>query len=284
MDNYEIAKEYNTNIVKEYLEVLAMKDYSMCTLRNYKSTLSRYNDYLNSIGVPHYDIEPKYLHKYILGLDRGYSNSTVNMQLSSIRSLYTYMTNIGAIKSNPVNSMMYRKIERTMPPYVNQTYRRMFFAYLKNHSYSDLEIAARIMFATGLRHSEVKALDLFRDVEQRDDKLYVHVRRSKSKNPRIVPVFDSACADLMMTYRMYYYDVGEYKLQLSQQSWPYHTEQFQRKHNVRITPHIMRYSFATDRAREKMPINTIRLLLGHQSLNTTLLYISVSEDEIYDLI
>lgn len=284
MENQNQIEFYNSNIVSEFLEVLENRGFSASTLKNYKSVLNRYNEHLAALEVPHYDILSRHVYKYLHNLDEDYSGNTVNLHLSAIRSLYTYMCNIGALEVNPVNNMMYRRVDRTMPPYVGKDERKMFYKYLRNHTYGDIELGAKIMFSAGLRIGEVGRLDLMKDIENRNGKLYLHVRKAKGKKPRIVPVFSEQTSEDILKFRMLYYNIDDYLLHIRKHSYQYHTKRFEELTGVYVTPHIMRYSFATDRARDGLPINTIRLLLGHESLNTTLRYIAVAEEEIYNLI
>jgi site-specific recombinase XerD len=50
------------------------------------------------------------------------------------------------------------------------------------------------------------------------------------------------------------------------------------KIDKRVTPHILRHSFATHLLEQKVDICVIQLLLGHKKLQTTSLYAQVATD------
>lgn len=47
--------------------------------------------------------------------------------------------------------------------------------------------------------------------------------------------------------------------------------------NLRVTPHILRHSFATDMFEHLVPVHDIQAMLGHQNLDETSIYVHVSD-------
>lgn len=52
--------------------------------------------------------------------------------------------------------------------------------------------------------------------------------------------------------------------------------------NAKCTPHIIRHSTATDALNKGMPIEQLQKLLGHEKIETTLIYAEVSNDSVKD--
>ena len=48
----------------------------------------------------------------------------------------------------------------------------------------------------------------------------------------------------------------------------------------RITPHVLRHTFATDLYRETGPIRLVQKALGHSDLSTTMIYTHVFDEEV----
>ena len=53
-----------------------------------------------------------------------------------------------------------------------------------------------------------------------------------------------------------------------------------RSFSVRITPHVFRHTVATVALRNGMPLEQVQRFLGHANVNTTLIYASVSDDDV----
>ena len=45
----------------------------------------------------------------------------------------------------------------------------------------------------------------------------------------------------------------------------------------RITPHVLRHSFATEMYHQKVPLTAIQAMMGHNSIDETTIYIHVSD-------
>ena len=50
--------------------------------------------------------------------------------------------------------------------------------------------------------------------------------------------------------------------------------------NIKISPHTLRHTFATDMLEEGADLVTVKELLGHESLNTTSIYTHVTNEQI----
>lgn len=51
--------------------------------------------------------------------------------------------------------------------------------------------------------------------------------------------------------------------------------------NGRITPHMLRHSFATEMYQANVPLEDIRQMMGHESLRDTTIYIHVPDEKLH---
>jgi integrase/recombinase XerD len=151
---------------------------------------------------------------------------------------------------------------------------------------------AEILYATGLRRFEIRALDLS-DVNH--DEREVIVRHGKGDKGRIVPITRSAYEALMA-----YLERARPVLATTHEDS--HSALFlaQRGRRIsesalrgvlqklgtwagikkRVKPHMLRRTFATHLMQGGANLRTIQTLLGHESLDTTALYLRVDSKDL----
>lgn len=283
MTEFNLVKFENSAITNEYLSVLERKGMSSNTIINYTSALKRINDHLATVGIRHNDVTLSDIYTYIASLEH-YAAQTRNLHLTCLQSFYTYMVEIGARTAIPITKHMRSKIDRQEPDYLPVTWQKVYISFLKNHCQGDQAIGAEIMLATGLRISELMEMDLVKDVEFRESKAYIRVRKSKGRKERICPVFNPELTPKIKQLITMYFPLGSYQLNLYHNAYLYANQMFYDKHKIKVTPHILRYTFATERAQEGLSIDIIRRLLGHRFYTTTLMYIVENQQQIYNLI
>ena len=138
----------------------------------------------------------------------------------------------------------------------------------------------------GLRISELTGL-ISRDIDFDERTIRV---RGKGEKDRIV-LFDEKTKDLLMEYLDLRDSDSEYLFtnrqdnKLSSRYVQIMIKKYADKAGIRkkVTPHILRHSFATHLLKNGVDIRVIQQLLGHSSLATTQIYTSVDMDTIKTL-
>ena len=277
-------KELNESMTNEFLEVLQRKNYRQKTITNYKSTYNQLVDFLGNRIMLH-DVKVAEVFKFFteLELKNSYKPTTFNFKVSAIKSLFNYMQLINARSDVPITNLMYKKIDKKEPKTLSKDVQKKWLKFLNKHSQGDQLIAARIQLATGMRIEEVREMDLINDLEIVNGKGYIHIQEAKGRKSRICPIFNENLTNDLEKMRESLYILGSYKLYLHQRPYQHQTKIFKEETGLYVTSHMLRATFATERYEDGMDINTIRILLGHESINTTLIYIAYRKD-IYDLI
>lgn len=273
-------KEYNKNLVNEYLNLLTQRRYSYNTIRNYKTALYAINYYLEDTKK-HDDVIRTDIIRF-LETQENYADSTFNTRLSAIRSFYEYLIDINSISRQPISIQMFKRLEWVEPEALTEIEQKQYIEVCERGRNLQA-FGVRLMLATGLRLSELCNLDLKKDIEIREGKGYVNVRKSKNKFPRIVPIFDDAVTQEIKELKKLYFDIKSYPLEIQRYSYKYLNDIFEKEYGYRITSHQLRYTFATERFEGGMDLNTIRMLMGHRTITMTLQYIA-NRIDIYNLI
>ena len=141
----------------------------------------------------------------------------------------------------------------------------------------------RLIYSAGLRRSELIHLKLH-DVETHDGKMRIRINKGKGKKDRYTVLSKSVLEELRIYYKKYrpkvYLFNGRRKgLKISEAAIR-HAIQGARKRSgltKEVTMHVLRHCFATHALEHGMYIKRLQELLGHSSLNTTLIYLQVSQ-------
>ena len=145
--------------------------------------------------------------------------------------------------------------------------------------------AMALMLLAGLRIAEVATL-IWRDVDLHHGELFV--RDGKGGRDRKIPAnldlktillaADDHTPDCAVAGRRDGKPMGPKSMAHLFERW------LPREHNLTITAHQLRHSFATEPFRAGVHIRTIQYLLGHKHLETTMRYLSVDDEQKRDAV
>lgn len=283
----------------EYLEI--ERNVSKLTIRNYKHYLERFLAFLGSKSPTPASITPEKIREYRLYLSRfvdahdiSLKRVTQNYHLIALRSFLKFlmkrgytviapeMIELGKAESRSIKFLEREQIERllTMPD---------------NHR--DRAIL-EVLFSTGLRVSELTNLN--RDQINFDRKEFGII--GKGRRSRVVFLSDSAiewlkkylgnrkdsAKPLFIRYSGKHTDptdkTGE-SLRLTSRSIQRLVEKYVRKARlpVKITPHGLRHSFATDLLHGGADLRAIQEMLGHKNVSTTQIYTHITNPQLKEI-
>jgi integrase/recombinase XerD len=145
-----------------------------------------------------------------------------------------------------------------------------------------------VLYGSGLRVSELAALRLA-EVNLGDGFL---VCRGKGGKERIVPLGRSSCRAVgryLAEVRPLLERTGREELFLTRRGRPFTRQgvwKLLRRHAAaaglaaKISPHILRHSFATHLLERGADLRSVQLMLGHSQITTTQIYTHVSRDRL----
>lgn len=216
-------------------------------------------------------------------MDRGEKATTVNTKLSAVRSMYRFALTRKMVSKDPSHSIVGPKKKKPLPVFVREEEMNKLLDDQKNWKDNYNNVRARtiilLLYETGLRRAELIGLN-DSDVDLAQHQLKVTGKRDKQ---RIVP-FGDELADVLR----HYIEVRNDKVARNSNAL------FLNKHGERITkdlvyktvrdklslvtfmkkrsPHVLRHSFATAMLNNGAGLESVKQLLGHESLETTEIY------------
>ncbi len=261
--------------VNSYLKTLN----SPRTLISYKRALQDFHDwyrttYVEEPTVPLLtDVEVREWRTH-LSITRQHGAATVNQYLAAIRSLVRHYGGNLQVKGM-------KKVMRPISPLNGRELGRLLAAtngasWLSKRNEAMIELMAR----TGLRVSEIIALQI-KDVTISQRKGEVLIRHGKGMKERSIPLGQQARRALEGYLLIRPTEICDW-LFVSRSHKPLSPRDLQRMvMNVayqagirrRVTPHLLRHTFATRALRNGIDLATLARLLGHETLTTTARYL-----------
>ena len=272
-----------------YLKIV--KKYSDKTILSYSDDLIEYNEFLgnNFINILNIDlnITKEYL-KYLY--DRKINKNSISRKLSSIRGFYNYLLKEQIITNNYFNNIPNPKKELYLPKYLkDEELDKIFSVCNMNNPINERDtLIIELLYATGIRVSELVNIKI-KDINREDKSIKV---LGKGDKERIV-LYNNHTEKALDTYLNDGYHIfnkqnNGYLIlnknggKLSERYVRVIINNLVRKAglDIKISPHTIRHTFATDMLEEGADLMTVKELLGHESLNTTSIYTHVTNEQI----
>jgi len=233
-------------------------------------------------------ISPLTLRSYMALLFQKLSPTSISRKLSTLRTFFRFWQKRGRISQNPASVLHSPKTSKPLPQFLNID---EVIALIESLQITDLKSSRdrtilELLYSSGLRVSELVGLNLA-DMDFSQGTIRV---RGKGSKERVVPVGEKAIQSLQR-YRTF-----------RDQKWGPRDAIFLNNRGERLTvrtiqrlidsaikrvglgkkisPHVLRHTFATHMLNAGADLRSIQELLGHNSLSTTQRYTHVNLDRL----
>ena len=210
--------------------------------------------------------------------------STVNRGITTLRRYYGWLVEQGELPSSPAEGIKDLKRVPQSPKSIDRPKVRKILRTLKLRGRVRDEAVASLMFFAGLRVGEVISLTL-EDVLLGERSGHVVVRDGKGGKERTVPLSIEVRRPLIdwlaqrppaSTGRLFIGRSGE---ALGTDGVRYLCEQLGIAAGIKLTPHMLRHTFATNWLAENgNDLVGLAQLLGHESVDTTARYCARTQE------
>ncbi len=254
------------------------------------NTLKQYTweilNMLNFLGKRLEDITGMDLRYYygIMREQRGIKMSTMQTRLHYLSSFWDFLNTEELVSGNPVKKVGLLKLEKVIKkPFLSEEMEALRINCMELRDRALIEF----LYSTGVRVSELAALNVC-DVEIGKQELIVYGKGSKERKTYLT---DGAKFHLQRYLQIrkqegleeqpLFVTLDKPHNRLTVAGIQYMLRQLGERAKVKnVHPHRFRRTVATDLLSRGMPIEQVKEFLGHEKLDTTMIYCSVKEENV----
>ena len=272
--------------IDDFLDYLRFeKNRSMLTVDSYAEDLRAFEVYFKNLDdcLTWETVDSDVIRDWMESMmDKGNKASSVNRRLSAVRSFYRYALGRGRVSKDPSRMITGPKKEKPLPQFLKEDEMNRL---LDDGEWGDdfKSVRARTVlmtfYETGMRLSELVGLD-DASIDWSNHALKVLGKRNKQ---RIIPMGEELERTLFQYIDVRNQQVGVEDPALfvtgkGRRMTPPQVRKEVKIHLSRVStlrkrsPHVLRHTFATAMLNHKAGLESVKKLLGHESLSTTEIY------------
>lgn len=280
--------------LEQYLMYLRLeKKYSEHTILAYNNDILVFLTFLQQSGFDSWNVEYVAVRAWIVQLSEAkISNRSINRKISALQSFYLFLLRVGDVDKNPLTVHRSLKVEKKLQlPFSVDEIQRVRDLIKQEIGFTAIRdlVIIELLYSLGLRRSELCNIQL-RDVDFSNSVIKVVGKGNKA---RFIPVLSSV-AELLLQYIKeradFCTDKKKVDFLLVDNKGSKVSEMFVYRlinlyfSNVtskdKKSPHMLRHSFATHLLEGGADMNSIKELMGHESLASTEIYAQVNLKEL----
>ena len=273
-------------MVDLFLDYLKLeRNYSPATVKHYRDDLKEFERFFQELDLQlsWETIDSDIVRRWMEAMmDRGNVASSVNRRLSALRSFYRYALRRNLVEKDPVHGIQGPKRKRPLPQFLKEAEMdRLLDENMWTDCYKDVLARTIIVtfYETGIRISELIGLN-DKDVDYINCEIKVTGKRDKQ---RIIP-FGDELSETLISYQ----HRRNVEMKCESEAF-FRTEKGERVTDAQVrqivktnlskvstlkkrSPHVLRHTFATAMLNHEAGLESVKKLLGHESLSTTEIY------------
>jgi integrase/recombinase XerC len=248
------------------------------TLSAYSTDLDQFLAFIEPDALP--EIKAQQIRNWLISLsDDTVQNRSINRKLATLRTFFKFLIRRGDIQSNPMGTIKMIKVSKKLPQFIRESdMQGLWEANPSDAStFEDIrdQLILYLLYGTGIRLAELISL------QKNHINLHLGTIRvlGKRNKERIIPI-PQVIADWILRYQslcpfehthLLLTDKGE-KL------YPMFVQRLVKKQlgNIstleKLSPHVLRHTYATHLLNRGADLNAIKELLGHANLAATQVY------------
>ena len=273
-------------MINKFLNYLQLeRNYSQRTVESYGEDLTAFELYFKNLSaeLTWESVDSDVIREWMEEMmDKGNNATSINRRLSALRSFYRFALSRHLVTRDPSHMIKGPKKEKPLPKFIREAdIDRLLEPEMWKDTYDDLlaRTIILVLYTTGLRLSELVGLD-DEMVDFVNSQLKVTGKRNKQ---RIIP-FGNELAEELRKYiavrdeKVVRVTPGLLLTEKGKRISPLKVRDIVINKLGLVTtqkkrsPHVLRHSFATAMLNHEAGLESVKKLLGHESLATTEIY------------
>lgn len=264
------------------------KRYSQHTIEGYIRDLTMLQEWFHSTDITLEDAETDDIRDYLATLFNTVKATSIQRKIAAIRHFYLFCSKREFIEPNPAVLLKTPRSDTLLPAFLTKNEMEQLISF--NYGKSRLGVRNRaiieLLYSSGLRVGELVSSKVSSiDFHQKSIRVF-----GKGKKERLIPVTTPAC-DAIESYLMLRSDgapqhaalfLNKLNKPMTTRGVQYIIDTISRKAGIykKVSPHMLRHSFATHFLDNGMNLRYIQHMLGHSNLSTTEKYTHLSPGEL----
>jgi len=281
-------------VLDSFLHYLTVeKGLSRNTIEAYHRDLTRFLFYLKGKGIEDpAKVEKLDIQAFLLALKRDrLSARTIARNLVALRTFFRYLIEEALLKKNPVEELESPRLARKLPEILSPAEVERLLQQPESQTLLGGRDRAmlEVLYAGGMRVSELVKLTL-NQVNLEGGYILLYGKGSKE---RVVPIGQEALKwvirylntirpSLLKGKESPYLFVNRSGKPLSRQRFWQTLQVYGRRAGIgkKITPHLLRHSFASHLLEGGADLRSVQVMLGHSDISTTQIYTHVTGERL----
>jgi integrase/recombinase XerD len=271
-----------SDLLNDFLAYMKSKKKSPNTIKGYNSDLTKFIDYITIKNLPITEIKLRHLENYLATIDA--KESSMNRYISSIQSFFKYLHKMDIIDNNPSIDLERPLIPDRQPIYLTIDESLKLLESIDGR-YEERDYAIVTLFLNcGMRLSELISIDINKI---NGNILTVIGKGNKERTvylnePCITAINDYLAVRPVIEGENALF-ISKNKRRITGQAVEDIIEKYIGKANLdtdKYTPHKLRHTAASLMYQNGTDVRDIKDILGHENINTTLIYAHTNDDRL----